>query len=93
MKVVNFKKFEMYEDISQTRTISVDVRQEFADNLYKQGHGIEALDLAMRIYKTDGPVEFNKHEFAVLEEFVLFGTPRFIESFKINVRDTGPDGM
>lgn len=91
MKAINFKKFEMFEDISHSSKSVVDVRQELADNLYKASNGIAALDLAMKIYKSSGPIEFNDQEFAILEEFAKTGTPRFIDSFRANVVEKPKD--
>lgn len=88
MKTINFKNFEMFDDISHRSKTAIDVRLEVADNLYKGANGIAALDLSMRIYKSDGQIELSDDEFAILEKFVQTGTPRFIESFHANVADS-----
>jgi hypothetical protein len=87
MKTINFKNFEMFDDISKETKTIVDVRRELADNIYRSTNGIVALDLALKIHKSNGPVELTDEEYGVLEAFAMTGTPRFIESFRANVKD------
>lgn len=87
MKTINFKEFKMYNDIAHSSSIIVDVRGELADNIYKATNGIAALDLALKIHRSDGPVELDETEFSILDEFAKTGTPRFIDSFRDNIQD------
>ena len=91
MKTINFKRFEMFEDISHSSKVEVDVRKELADNIYKTTNGIAALNLALKIYRSEGTISFTQEEFTLLEEFANTGTPRFIDSFQANVHDDGKD--
>lgn len=86
-KKINFKKFLVFADITQTKTEEVDVALLFSDMLYKKVNGIVAHDLALRIYKADGPVEFTEDELKVLQPFVEENfTPVFIDSFNANLK-------
>ena len=91
MKTINFKRFGMFEDISHSSKVEVDVRKELADNIYKTTNGIAALNLALKIYRSEGTISFTQEEFTLLEEFANTGTPRFIDSFQANVHDDGKD--
>ena len=70
MKTINFKEFKMFVDITRTNKIIIDARFQVADLMYKTTNGVLSHDVAMRIYKTDGPVELNDDEFAFVEKFI-----------------------
>ena len=77
----------MYTDISQSGTVKVDVRRDFADMIYKNANGIVAHEIAFRIYKSDGPIEINQEEKEFLSAFAQRGTPVFFDSFNANIED------
>jgi len=84
---IDFKKFKLYTDISQADTVTVDVRRDFADMIYKNANGIVAHDLALRIYRADEPITITEEEKAFLLEFAQRGTPLFFDSFNANIKD------
>lgn len=88
MKTIDFTKFKMFVDISQEETVISNQRVEFADVIYKNVPGIAAHELAMRIYKSDGPMELSDEDLSILLPFVEQGfVPVFIDSFKANLID------
>lgn len=84
---IDFKNFQMFTDISQTSSVTVDVRRDFADMIYKNANGIVAHDLALRIYRSEGPIEVNQEEKEFLYAFAQRGTPMFFDSFNANLKD------
>lgn len=83
MKKINFKEFRMFLDIAHEKSSVVDVRKELADDIYENASGVAYLDLALRIYKSDGEIEFTDEEYALLEKYASQrGTARFIDSLK-----------
>lgn len=84
---IDFKNFKLFTDISQSDTVSVDVRRDFADMIYKNANGIVAHDLALRIYRSDEPIAITEDEKAFLLEFAQRGTPMFYDSFNANLKD------
>ena len=87
-KTIDFTKFKMFTDISQEETVISNQRVEFADVIYKNVPGIAAHELAMRIYKSDGPMELSDEDLSILLPFVEQGfVPVFIDSFKANLID------
>lgn len=83
---IDFKHFKVFTDITQENTQEEDAHRTFSDLLYKNANGIMAHDLALRIYRSEGPVEFDDEEIAFLTSFVERGfTPLFIDSFKANI--------
>ena len=67
MKKINFKEFQIQENLfSDTKTL-VDLREGFSNVLYKNSQGIKGLDLALKIYKSDGEIEFNDDELQIIK--------------------------
>ena len=67
MKKINFKEFQIQENLfSDTKTL-VDVREGFSNMVYKNSQGIKGLDLALKIYKSDGEIEFNNDELQIIK--------------------------
>ena len=88
MKTIDFRHFKMFTDISQKETIEQDVHVDFADVLYKNANGIQAHDIAMRIYRAEIHTELSDEDLAFLTAFVEANfTPIFIDSFKANIHD------
>ena len=85
-KTIDFTSFKMFTDISQEETVISDHRREFADVIYKNIPGIAAHELALRIYKSNGPIELSDEDLNILLPFVEQGfVPVFIDSFKANL--------
>lgn len=74
----------MWADIAHKDKIEADIRRDFADVIYKNANGVMAMDIAMKIYKTEGPVEFSLDEMEFLSIFVKDTTPQFQDSFRDN---------
>ena len=88
MPKINFKKFNLFTDISQEHTNTVDVSRAFADNLYKRGNGIVVHDLALRIYRSEGEMTLSAEDVAIiLENAKSSCTPIFIDSLNANLRE------
>ena len=67
MKKINFKEFQIQENLfSDTKTL-VDLREGFSNVVYKNSQGIKGLDLALKIYKSDGEIEFNDDELQIIK--------------------------
>ena len=67
MKKINFKEFQIQENLfSDTKTL-VDIREGFSNVVYKNSQGIKGLDLALKIYKSDGETEFNDDELQIIK--------------------------
>ena len=67
MKKINFKEFQIQENLfSDTKTL-VDLREGFSNVVYKYSQGIKGLDLALKIYKSDGEIEFNDDELQIIK--------------------------
>lgn len=67
MKKINFKEFQIQENLfSDTKTL-VDLREGFSNVVYKNSQGIKGLDLALKIYKSDGETEFNDDELQIIK--------------------------
>ena len=85
MSKIDFEHFKVFRDITHETREEVDVRREIADAIYKNMNGVVAHDVALRIYHTSGPAEFNDEEIDLIRDFVRSGTPIFQDSFEANI--------
>ena len=78
---IDFSKFPMYADIEHSRKENVDIRKGVANRIYTTIAGIAAHDLALRIYRSSGPIELDADDVTVLKLFANSeGTPAFQDS-------------
>lgn len=87
MTKINFKEFTMFSDISHKETFSIDVREQFADLIYKQSRGVVAHNLAFRILNAEGDIDINSAENDVITSVLNLCTPQFQDSFNHNVEN------
>lgn len=80
MKEIDFQYFKIYTTVSRKVAQTVDVRESFADMIYKNVNGIKAHALAMKIYNSEGETEYSEEEVklirAVAEQWCV---PGFID--------------
>ena len=67
MTKIDFQHFKVYASISRKAAHTVDVRESFADMIYNNVNGIRAHALAMKIYKSDGEVEYSEDEVKLIQ--------------------------
>ena len=80
---VNFKRMKFWSGIDHTQTIEQDVSLDLANLIYKFGD-IRGMDLALRIYKSDGELELTDLEYGYLKDFVSSHcSPQMIEALQI----------
>ena len=82
---LNFKELKCFVGLSQTKVIYEDVRELFADAIYNNGQGIAALELARKIYHSDGEEEYSEDEVELIKLYGNMGNPRFIEALQIQI--------
>lgn len=84
---INFQRFKSYEDITQTTTREIDIRKEFADLMYKNMNGIEAHDLALRIYRSEGDMEVSENDVNLIKSLASMAKPIFYDSILNNFNE------
>lgn len=67
MTKIDFQNFKVYASISRKAAHTVDVRESFANVIYNNVNGIRAHALAMKIYKSDGEVEYSEDEVKLIQ--------------------------
>lgn len=86
MKKINFMKFDVFTDISKRQRVQCDMRRSVANLLYNQMHGIEALNLALKVHNSEGVLSVTGDELRILKDAVeRFGTPALIDAFAEHV--------
>ena len=74
MKRIDFSKFKLYYDLGDDRLVRiVDWRKELGNYLLARLGGVDGVDLALRVYKSDGPVELSDDEYEGLK--TILGRP------------------
>ena len=79
---INFKEFKAFIDISHRQTTTLDVREILANFIYTTATGIQAHDLAFRIYRSEEAVELNPADVDLLLQLSNGMTPIFMDSLK-----------
>ena len=77
---INFEKFPCYIDIRRAAKVEMDVKYEFANQMYIHGNGIAMGALAMKIYNSKGEEEYSECECDIISEFAKNLSPVFAES-------------
>lgn len=67
MKTIDFKNFKLFYGLDDTSFQIIDWRKDFANYLLARMGGIEGMDLALRIHRSDGPVELSEAEFETIK--------------------------
>lgn len=88
MKTINLKEFDVFTDITKKQRARCDVRRSVANMLYNQMHGIEALNLALMIHKSEGELAVSDDDLRILQRaFEQFGTPALIEALATQIKE------
>lgn len=86
MAKINFKEFRLYTSCDKATTIPMDVRKRIGDTLYLQGAGIAQAELALRIFKSDGPIELSADDMKTLTQVGRLLLPgAIIDSLEMNI--------
>lgn len=77
---IDFKHFTVPTGINGLHKRTGDARESFADIIYTMVNGIRAHALAMKIYKSDGAVEYTDDEVKLIKEVAdRMCAPNFID--------------
>lgn len=86
---LNFKEFKAYTDIRHTQTQTADVREQFADMIYKNVNGIRALVLAQKIYHSTGTENYSPEEVELIKTVAnRLCLPPFIEGLTEQINNS-----
>lgn len=59
---IDFQHFNVYLSVSRKEARPMDVRETFADMIYNNVNGIKAHALALKIYESEGGVDYTDDE-------------------------------
>ena len=79
MTTLNFKEIKMYTGVAKKDFFTQDLRETFADIIYSNCNGIAALELARKIYNSEGDTEYDEREIQLIRQVANQCTPQFIE--------------
>lgn len=81
MKKINFEKLLVATDIARKNCENKDCREDFANVLYRNGNGIAAHALALKIYSSHEDTEYSDEEIQLMRKYANgFCKPFFIDA-------------
>jgi hypothetical protein len=93
MKRLNFKEFGIYTGICKKNRQIGDARESFADLLYLHANGIRAHALALKIFRSEGLVEYSDEEIALIRETAYkYCLPNFIDGLEDQLNNNQNNG-
>lgn len=79
--MINFKEFPLYANITKSKTIELDVREDFANMIYMKTQGIRSHALAYKILQSAGDTEYDEQEVQIIKQVAeAYCTPAFVDS-------------
>lgn len=80
---LNFQQFSVPTGVSRKNRQTGDARESFADMIYLNVNGIKAHALAMKIYQSEGAVDYSLEEVKLIREVAeKLCAPNFIDGLK-----------
>ena len=77
---LNFQQFSVPTGVSRTNRQTGDARESFADMIYLNVNGIKAHALAMKIYQSEGAVDYSPDEVKLIRDVAeKLCAPNFID--------------
>lgn len=77
---INFNKFPCYTSIAKTSTVEINIKEILANTMYMRGSGIATGALAMKIYNSDGELDYDNKECEIIKQFSQIINPVFKDS-------------
>lgn len=84
---LNFKEMKIRAGIAAKNCYLQDVRETFADVIYRGCNGIAALELARKIYRSEGEEDYTDDEVGIIRQAASVCTPQFIESINTMIEE------
>lgn len=84
---LNFKEMKIRAGIAEKNCYLQDVRETFADVIYRGCNGIAALELARKIYRSEGEEDYTDDEVGIIRQAASVCTPQFIESINTMIEE------
>lgn len=83
MVKLNFQQFSVPTGVSRKNRQTGDARESFADMIYLNVNGIKAHALAMKIYQSEGAIDYSLEEVKLIIEVAeKLCAPNFIDGLK-----------
>lgn len=84
--IIDFEHFQIKKNMASKELVMCDVRENFANVLYRGGNGIRAHALALKIFNSEGPTDYNYEEYMLIKgTSEVMCTPAFIDGLKLQL--------
>jgi hypothetical protein len=88
MKTINLKELAVYTGVSKTEKVTGDARESFANIVYTRMNGIQAHELAFRLYRSDGAVSVSDGDAQIIMNVARqYCTPAFIDAIEEQLKN------
>lgn len=77
---IDFSMMEIYTNVAHTQCVRQDIREMFGDYIYTHEAGVAAKSLALKIYQSEGPTEFDGRECNLLRLYASHCTPAIYDA-------------
>lgn len=64
---IDFTKIEVPENLAKTRVRVMDIKEAFADVIYRNGQGIACHNLAFKIYNSNADTDYEEREVKLMQ--------------------------
>lgn len=85
---INFEKVEIFTNVAHTKCVVDNIKVSFADGIYNTGHGVAAHALALKIFNSKGPQDYDDQECDLIRSFAKCCSPNIIDAIN-NIIDNG----
>lgn len=79
---IDFSKIEIFNGVAHRSCTVADLREQFADVVYSMGQGVAAHALALKIFNSQGAVEYSEEECRQIRQFARLCRPAFIDAIE-----------
>ena len=86
---LNFDEVEIYNGISKTKKHVENIREAFADYLYKNAEGIAGHAIALKVYNGNPDTEYTPQEVELIRAFSQGCTPVIIDTITELIAKSG----
>lgn len=81
MVKVDFARFSVFTSFKKDTMVMVNIKDELIDTLYKNVSGMAAHALTHKLYDTEGEVELNDGEIAIIDGLMQQSTGMMLDSW------------
>lgn len=84
---VDFTRFSVFTSFKKNEMVMINIKEELIDTLYTKVSGMAAHALTHKLYDTQGEVELNDAEVAIIDGLMQQSTGMMLDSWNLLKQD------